>query len=140
MKFMRNKYINNEREVKSKVCVESCFRDTFSVNFGQQKLSLAHSFPSWFPIHSYSSLELVAYRIIACRWSCDYCWINWKNKDLGVNMKKTKVTYSGVNMDYWSTLVYGLVMFASELWEAIQFIALDASIRWTKSAVESMAN
>ena len=62
--------------------------------------------------------------------------LSWKfnseNTGLRVNMKKAKILLSGVKR---YTLLYGFVVFAGQVWEAIQFVGMDES-----SALEFIEN
>ena len=101
-------------EVKSKVRVDNCFSDSFNVNVGVHQGSVLS------PLLFIIVLEALSQEFrTGCPWELLYAddlvisaetieeltqklevWrVNLENKGLRVNMKKTKIMFSGVNMD-----------------------------------------
>ena len=101
-------------EVKSKVCVDNCFSGSFNVNVGVHQGSVLS------PLLFIIVLEALSQEFrTGCPWELLYAddlvisaetieeltqklevWrVNLENKGLRVNMKKTKIMFSGVNMD-----------------------------------------
>ena len=99
-------------EVKSKVRVDNCFSDSFSVNVGMHQGSVLS------PLLFIIVLEVLSQEFrTGCPWELVYAddlviiaetieeltqklevWrVNLENKGLRVNMKKTKIMFSGVN-------------------------------------------
>ena len=101
-------------EVRSKVCINNCFSDSFNVNVGVHQGSvlspllfitvfeaLSQEFRTgspWELLYA-DDLVFIAETIEELSQKLDAWKVNLEKKGLRVNMKKTKIMFSGVNMD-----------------------------------------
>ena len=140
-------------EVRSKVRVDDCFSDSFNVNVGVHQGSVLSSLLFIIVLQALSQefrtgspwellytddLVIIAETIEELSQKLDAWKVNLEKKGLRVNTKKTKIMFSGVNMDTM-TLVHILVVYAGQVWVKIQSFAQVVNIGCIRSVVVFVA-